>query len=81
VNHVGVAMLLRSTQMVHIAFRVKNTHLSWYSRQTFQQLPFTTRKILIGIILGSLAKQSGNEEFADIAYGDEINNKFMWENL
>jgi len=36
---------------------------------------------LVGIVLGSLAKQSSNEEFADIAYGDEINNKFVWENL
>jgi len=36
---------------------------------------------LVGIVLGSLAKQASNEEFADIAYGDEINNKFVWENL
>ncbi|MFH1456805.1 MAG: hypothetical protein ABIF17_01675 [Patescibacteria group bacterium] len=36
---------------------------------------------LVGIVLGSLAKQAGDQEFSDIAYGDETNNKFMWENL
>lgn len=39
------------------------------------------KSALIGIILGALSKQAGNEELADVAYGDERESKFLWENL
>ncbi|MDD5289951.1 MAG: hypothetical protein PHT40_01975 [Patescibacteria group bacterium] len=33
---------------------------------------------MIGVSLGSLARSGGEEEFSDVAYGDEEKNKFLW---
>jgi len=33
---------------------------------------------MIGVSLGSLARSGGEEEFVDVAYGDEEANKFLW---
>lgn len=33
---------------------------------------------LIGVSLGSIAHNSGEEDFADVAFGDEEANKFLW---
>jgi len=36
---------------------------------------------MIGVMLGSLASQSGQNNFADIAFGDEDKAKFSWNNF
>ena len=33
---------------------------------------------MMGVTLGALARASGEEEFGDVAYGDEEKNEFMW---
>jgi hypothetical protein len=37
-----------------------------------------TQSAMIGVSLGSLARSGGEEEFGDVAYGEEEANKFLW---
>lgn len=39
-----------------------------------------TQSAMIGVSLGSLARGISDNDFSDIAYGDEENNKFVWSN-